>query len=78
VVAKAIVRSALDRRESRGAHQRYDYPQLDPNLRVNFIATLEEQGEIQIQHRPVLEVPSERTQWVEEKEYFSLEGCLLE
>jgi hypothetical protein len=30
------VRGAVERRESRGAHQRADLPELDPQLAVNF------------------------------------------
>lgn len=35
-VAEATVRGALARKESRGAHSRADYPDLDPALKVNF------------------------------------------
>jgi succinate dehydrogenase / fumarate reductase flavoprotein subunit len=78
VVAEATVRSALERTESRGAHQRYDYPDLDPGLRVNFIASLDEQGDVHIQQQPVPDVPSELAKWTEEVEDLSLEGRLLE
>jgi succinate dehydrogenase / fumarate reductase, flavoprotein subunit len=36
VVAEATLRCAIERRESRGAHQRADHPELDPALRVNL------------------------------------------
>jgi succinate dehydrogenase / fumarate reductase flavoprotein subunit len=35
VAAEATLRSAIERRETRGAHIRSDYPDLDPNLVVN-------------------------------------------
>ncbi|TMC80545.1 MAG: FAD-binding protein [Chloroflexi bacterium] len=39
VNAEALLRSALDRKESRGAHARSDFPKTDPQLDdVNFIA----------------------------------------
>ena len=40
-VAEATVLSAQARQESRGAHQRYDYPDLDPGLKVNFVNRLD-------------------------------------
>ncbi|HZU06124.1 MAG TPA: FAD-binding protein [Chloroflexota bacterium] len=37
-VCEAIIRSAIERRESRGSHWRLDYPKQDPELgRVNFV-----------------------------------------
>ena len=36
LVAKCIVMSALQRKESRGAHTRSDYPKKDPELRLNI------------------------------------------
>ena len=35
LVAECVTRSALERTESRGAHQRDDFPQLDPAWRVH-------------------------------------------
>jgi succinate dehydrogenase / fumarate reductase flavoprotein subunit len=37
LAAKATLQSALERRESRGAHNRSDYPELDPSLQVNLV-----------------------------------------
>lgn len=35
--ARATLRAALERRETRGAHNRSDYPDTDPELEVNFV-----------------------------------------
>jgi succinate dehydrogenase / fumarate reductase, flavoprotein subunit len=58
-VAEAIVRVAIERRESRGAHWRLDYLEKDPALgRVNFIA-YHEGGHVKLKTRPVPEITPE-------------------
>ncbi|WP_166998519.1 L-aspartate oxidase [Paramicrobacterium fandaimingii] len=37
VAARATLESALERRETRGCHNRSDYPELDPALQVNLV-----------------------------------------
>ncbi|MHA7264657.1 L-aspartate oxidase [Arthrobacter sp. TMN-37] len=37
IAARATLESALERRETRGAHNRSDYPDLDPQLQVNLV-----------------------------------------
>ena len=36
VTAEATIRSSISRLETRGAHVRKDYPNLDKNLKINF------------------------------------------
>jgi succinate dehydrogenase / fumarate reductase flavoprotein subunit len=58
-IAEAIVRAAIERRESRGAHWRLDYLDRDPALGgVNFIA-YNDGGRVKLKTRPVPEMPAE-------------------
>jgi succinate dehydrogenase / fumarate reductase flavoprotein subunit len=59
VVSEAITRSALLRRESRGAHSRLDFPAMDPALgRVNMCAA--KQGDaMDVRPTPLPEMPAE-------------------
>src|SRR6202022_1227245 len=58
-IAEAIVRAAIERRESRGAHWRLDYLEKDPALgRVNLIA-YNDGGQVKLKTRPVPEMPPE-------------------
>ena len=58
-IAEAIVRAAIERRESRGAHWRLDYLEKDPALgRVNFIA-YNDGGHVKLKTRLVPEMPAE-------------------
>jgi succinate dehydrogenase / fumarate reductase flavoprotein subunit len=77
-VAEATVLSARQRRESRGAHQRYDYPDLDPDLKVNFIVRRGEGGELHLHSQPVPDIREELLPWVEEEGALPVKGRLLE
>jgi succinate dehydrogenase / fumarate reductase flavoprotein subunit len=58
-IAEAIVRAAIERRESRGAHWRLDYLEKDPALgRLNFIA-YNDGGQVKLKTRPVPEMPAD-------------------
>jgi len=52
LAAEATVRGAMERRETRGAHNRSDHPELDDGLQVNFYTRLDD-GEMAILQRPV-------------------------
>ncbi|QFU82940.1 L-aspartate oxidase [Natronorubrum aibiense] len=56
-VAEVLLRTALERTESRGAHYRTDFPETDPDWRQNLIVSADERG-LSIRRRGVAE-PSE-------------------
>jgi len=59
IVAEAITRAAIERRESRGAHWRLDFLEKDPALgRINMIA-YNDGGAVRIKPEPVPEMPAE-------------------
>lgn len=76
--AEATIRSAIERRESRGAQQRYDYPDLSPDLMVNFRIRMDENGNQTLSSVPVPEIPAELQEWVQEDPQLALNGRLLE
>ena len=54
--AKATIISALQRNESRGAHQRSDYPMLDPSYQFNCLVSMDEDGNLKISKLPLKEL----------------------
>jgi succinate dehydrogenase / fumarate reductase flavoprotein subunit len=78
VAAEATLLGALARRESRGAHQRRDFPQLDPDLRVNFRTRLEGSSHLTVTAQPVPPVPPELASWTQSDEVLDVAGRLLE
>ena len=65
-VAEAVVLGALERRESRGAHTRIDFPETDPGLgSVNFVLRSSD-GRMVTEAEPVEEPPEELRQLIEE------------
>jgi len=59
-VSEAVVRSALDRKESRGGHFREDYPEKDPAAATFNVAVRKaEDGSMQLERVPVRELPEE-------------------
>jgi succinate dehydrogenase / fumarate reductase flavoprotein subunit len=65
-IAEAVIRAGIDRRESRGAHWRTDYPDKDEALgKVNFIACKTPTG-MEVKPHPIPPMPDELVQVLEE------------
>ena len=67
LISEAVARSALARRESRGAHSRTDFPNYDAiwEKKNNIIVNI--RGTMTLEERPVPEMPAELKQLLEEK-----------
>jgi succinate dehydrogenase / fumarate reductase, flavoprotein subunit len=76
--AEATVRSALERQESRGAHQRADFPALDPKLQLNIVVKLDERGNQMLSRAPVPPMDEALRPWLDKQPELSASGRLLE
>jgi succinate dehydrogenase / fumarate reductase flavoprotein subunit len=76
--AEATLLGATARRESRGAHQRRDHPELSPELQVNFQTRLDGTGHLAITAQPVPPVPAELASWTQPGQELTVGGRLLE
>ncbi len=65
-VSEAITLSAIERKESRGGQFRDDYPDKDPAFAKFNVAVKEVDGQMQILHVPIPEIPTELKQVIEE------------
>jgi succinate dehydrogenase / fumarate reductase flavoprotein subunit len=67
VVSEAITHSALERRESRGAHFREDYPEKAPEFgSVNVVVRKRADGGMEVARRPIPVMPPELKQIIED------------
>jgi len=78
VAAEATLRCAIERRETRGAHQRKDYPNANPLLLVNFVVRADRDGNQELSHVPVSPIPDELKTWVNTRKALAPDGRLLE
>ena len=64
-VSEAVARSALERKESRGAHSRIDYPKYDETWAKNNNIIFKEGDEMTLKQRATEEMPAELKQILE-------------
>jgi succinate dehydrogenase / fumarate reductase flavoprotein subunit len=66
-VSEAVARCALERKESRGAHFREDFPDKDPAWgKMNLVVRKAKDGAMQLDPVPLKEMPAELQQVIEE------------
>jgi succinate dehydrogenase / fumarate reductase flavoprotein subunit len=77
VVAEATILGAIERQETRGAHNRSDYSKLDPSLKVNFIVSKDD-DELAVAREQVHVVPEYLEEWAKSYEEYQVTGRLVE
>lgn len=75
--AEATLRGAIAREETRGAHIRSDFPELDPQMQVSFVAR-DRGGRMALERAPIPPVSEQLSPWLALGESPDSAGKLLE
>jgi succinate dehydrogenase / fumarate reductase flavoprotein subunit len=76
--AEATLRGAIAREETRGAHIRTDFPELNPKMEVNFVVGLGDDGHMTLEPTPLPAVRDELASWLARAGDLDPAGRLLE
>lgn len=76
--AEATTRGAIAREETRGAHNRSDFPELDPDMDVNFIVGRGSDARMTLEPAPIPAVSVELKSWLDRAADLDPVGRLLE
>jgi succinate dehydrogenase / fumarate reductase, flavoprotein subunit len=76
--AEASLLGAIERRETRGAHNRSDFAGIDPRLKKNFVVTRDEGENLAVSGKAVNEVPGDLEEWARDDGEVDIAGRLLE
>jgi succinate dehydrogenase / fumarate reductase flavoprotein subunit len=78
LTAEATTLGALARRETRGAHNRADHPELDEQLTRNTVVALDGEGRLELAFADVPPVAEHLRDWVRRADDLEVAGRLLE
>ncbi len=79
LTARASILGAIERRETRGAHNRADYPAMEPRMTRNIRVVPTSDGDLRTEWQDVPRIPAELQRWMDaDAEELQVEGRLLE
>ena len=78
LTARATTLAAMQRTETRGAHNRADHPDLDPTLTQTIVVSLEEADRLELGTKPIPPVGSELQVYLDNTANLPVAGRLLE
>ncbi len=77
--AKATILGAIERKESRGAHQRTDFKEIKDEMKVNFVSKLDSNNKLQVTKKEIEPINPELKKVIESTDLIkNFKGKLLE